>query len=392
MIRSGALKELKEKCLQQAGGNVKKANQLIVDTFREKILGTEKVNPRTISFKALFEGLVDLSNVDINNLVQLNEAVASSAFTDTSTLLTHAVVIEPFELRKVDFGFLCTDGDAVITDDETVRGMTALGGLRRRLETQSYEETDFEEKKVTIRKMDFGRGISLTFEAIFNDRTGDIMDSAQNIGDDGVQHREKMIIETLECLPRSAFGEATSRAFVLGGTAFVNTNFYNTNHSAIAGLDGQINNNKVTGGITEAGFASAFGCFAAMKDERGQILTINPEVVVVHKSNELTLGRLLLTEKAVGSAYNDVNMFGPKGAVTIRPVATPFLATTAGLFYFGVPRRSMLWLWVQKPNSNTLSGNTDAAVKRKIVWEMYFNYYGGCGHRDYRYVVQGTTS
>jgi hypothetical protein len=101
---------------------------------------------------------------------------------------------------------------------------------------------------------------------------------------------------------------------------------------------------------------------------------------------------MLDTDRIVGDEHNDTNQFGPRGRVKLRSITTPFLATTTGLFYMGTPRRSMLWLWVQKPNTQTIPANSIDSIKRKIVWEMVFNYYGGVGHRDYRWIQKGTTS
>jgi len=393
-MRIGALRELKERCLRESGNDQTKANRLLKETFAKELRKGPKegIDPKGISYLALFEGLVNLEGIDKHDFRAVSEAVSSSAFTDITTLVTHAIVIEPYDLRMEVLGALVTESNATMTLDEEVRGMTALGGLRRRLETQSYEETDFEEKRVTVKKMDFGRSIALTFEDLYNDRTGDISSSAMRIGDDATQHREQMIIETLEVLPRTALGEATSRAFVLNGTAHAQANFYNATHAAIVGLDGQINKNTATGGIAEAGFKAAYDNFAAMKDEKGKFINPRPKNVVVHQGNELVLATLLGTERNIGTAYNDINQFGPRGRVTLAPITSPYLATTSGLFYMGDPARSMLWLWVQKPNTQVLGASTEAAVKRKIVWEAVFNYYGGVAHRDYRYIVRGTTS
>jgi len=387
-MRTGALKQLREACLQQAGGDVKKSNRLIAENFKAMMV-KEKIDPKTISYKALFEGLVNLEDVDVNNPKEVAEAVTSSAFPIVTSTVTHAITIEPYTLRMNEVMQLVTEGNAVMTDEETVRGMTPIGGIRRRLETEAYDETDFGEKKVAIRKSDFGRIIALTMEDIFNDRTGDIQDRARTIGEDAGIHQEQLIIETLEVLPRTAFNEAVARAFVYNGTAYTQAQFYAATHVT---LDGQVNENKVTGGINETGFTAAYLAFSKMKDERGKQLVIVPTAVVIHSSNELTLATLLATDKVVGGANNDISQFGPRGRVSLKTVVTPFLATTTGLAYMGNMPRSMLWLWVQRPQTVTMGASDDEAFRRQIVWKSRFNYYGGCGHRDYRWIVRHTTS
>lgn len=389
-MRTGALKQLREACLQQTGGDVQKGNKLLVTKFQEMV-DQKLVDPKKVSYRALFEGLVNLDGVELNDPKQVVEAVSSSAFTNITTLITHAIVIEPYEVRMADIGQLVTEGEAAMTDEENVRGMTAIGGVRRRLETQAYEETDFEEKRVSVRKSDFGRIISLTFEDIFNDRTGDIQDRANTIGEDGSQHREQMVIETLECLPRTSFGEAASSAFVYKGTAYTSAQFYAATHATLP-IDGQVNNNVVTsGGIDETSFSTAYLRFSSMRDEKGKIIRVRPEVVVVHDQQELKLATLLATDKAVGGNNNDVNQFGPRGKVKLATITTPFLSSSGQLAYMGTPRRSLLWLWVEKPQTVTMGATTDAAFRRRIVWEARFNYYGGIAHRDYRYIVKIST-
>lgn len=388
-MKLGLIKQLREACIQESGGDIKKANKLITEKF-EKELNEGKIKAKNISFQALFEGLVNLNDVDRSNPLQVREAVASSAFPNITTLIMHSITIEPYDIYVNTVMNLVMESDAIMTEEEPVPGMTAIGGVRRRIETESYDETDFDEKRVSIRKSDFGRIIALTMEDLFNDRTGMIQAKASAIGEDGGQHQEQMIIESLEVLPRTAFGEATSRAFVYNGTAFVQSSFYSSDHSAIAGLDGQVNDNAATGGITEAGFREGYALFAKMKDEKGKTIKIIPKQVVVHSQYELTLATLLGTELIVGSGNNDINQFGPKGKVKILPVVSPFLATTASLAYMGDFPKSLLWLWVQRPSTITMAGTDDDAFRRQIVWKARFNYYGGVGHRDYRYCVRIT--
>jgi len=386
-MRIGAIRELREACSQQCGGDVNKTNRLVAEAFK-KMVAEKTLDPQNVSYKALFEGLVDMNNIDSSNAMEVAEAVSSSAFPTITTMLTHSIVIAPYEVRMNEVMALCTEGDATMTDDETVRGMTAIGGIRRRLETEAYDETDFGEKKVSIRKSDFGRIISLTMEDIFNDRTGDIQARARTIGEDAGQHQELMIMETLENLPRTAFQEATSRAFVYNGTAYTQAQFYASTHATI--LDMQVNKNEVAGGITATGLTNAWLAFAAMVDERGKQIVVRPTQVIVHSSDELTIATLFATERSVGGAYNDVNQFGPRGRVSLATVVSPFVSDTTNVMYMGDFKRSLLWLWVERPSTVTAAASDDDAFRRRIVWKARFNYYGGVGHRDYRYGVRIT--
>jgi len=386
-MRIGAIRELREACSQQCGGDVNKTNRLVAEAFK-KMVAEKTLDPQNVSYKALFEGLVDMNNIDSSNAMEVAEAVSSSAFPTITTMLTHSIVIAPYEVRMNEVMALCTEGDATMTDDETVRGMTAIGGIRRRLETEAYDETDFGEKKVSIRKSDFGRIISLTMEDIFNDRTGDIQARARTIGEDAGQHQELMIMETLENLPRTAFQEATSRAFVYNGTAYTQAQFYASTHATI--LDMQVNKNEVAGGITATGLTNAWLAFAAMVDERGKQIVVRPTQVIVHSSDELTIATLFATERSVGNAFNDVNQFGPRGRVSLATVVSPFVSDTTNVMYMGDFKRSLLWLWVERPSTVTAAASDDDAFRRRIVWKARFNYYGGVGHRDYRYGVRIT--
>jgi hypothetical protein len=382
------LKDLREACLSKANGDTKKANKEMVKIFKEGIAKKE-IDPHQVSFKALLEGLVDLSDVDVNNAVEVKEALVSSAFSDITTIITHSLVIEPYESRMNEVWPLVTVGDAKRTEPEIVKGFTMPGGVKRRLETEAYQETDVEGKYIEVAKSDFGRMISLTMETLFDDSAGDIKDSCMNLGYDAGAHQERFIIETLEGLPRTALEEVLSRAFVFKGTAYTQAQFYSTDHSALP-IDKQVNANTCTGGITETGLKNGWNLFANMKDSSGQFITTTPTQIVIHTQNDLVLATLMNTERSLGSAYNDVNQAGPRGKIKVSPITTPFLADTTSLAYMGQFARSLVWLWVQKPQTITAATDSTLALERQIVWRARFNYYGGCAHRDYRRQVRIT--
>lgn len=393
-MRTGTLRGLINKHVGDHGGNVQQGYESAANHLG-RLIAENKVQPNQFSIKELFEELVDPQhNFDMrSSAVDIAEAMSASAFPVISNRIIHGTIMPQYELHQSDLARLVTEDNASRTQKETVAGMTDEGSLEYRGEFESYQETEFGEKDVTIFTADFGRIISLSHEAIFDDRTGEIQRRARNIGRKAGLHRAKMIAQTIEMLPRTAFKEATPRGFTYKGTSFSQANFYANSHAAVSGLDGQVNDNLQTTALGTAGLTSALILLGNMTDTVGDEHDVMAQFLLVPEDLAVLAWQLLSStvafDNAASSANNATgrNYFGPGGPGRLTPVSSRLLSSSS-LWYIGDFLAQLLWLWVWKPATAQQGNNSTKAFESQIVQRYRFNYAGGVGHLDYRNIVR----
>lgn len=386
-MRKGTIKNLLEQYEVETGGNKKKAGQLVANKL-DGFFKEGKLDPQDISVKALFEEVVDPEGkFDMHSDVQeIAEAISTSNFVTISGTVMNAAIIPAYQVEVGEAEKVVTEEPAIKTQPEDVGGFTAAGGFARREEHMSYEEETFGEKYWTIYKSDFGKIVSLTREAIFDDRTGQLIRRARNVGEKGGQLRAKIITQTLEVSARTDMGESTSRAAMYAGSAITASNFYNTDHSALidsAGTNANLVESNAMG--TSGNLQDAAKLFSDFVDEEGDEIMVRPTKLVFHPSLSETAWELLSARIKRGS-NNDIENYWYK---KYEPVELPFLSSGT-TWYLGAPEKQIVWLWVWKPEVKTQTSNSESAFESQIVMRWRFNWHGGCGHTDYRYIVKST--
>jgi hypothetical protein len=385
-MRRGTLRGLINKHVGEAAGNLQQGYVAAADQI-EGLMSEGKLRPSDFSFRELFEELVDPErHFDISADPQMiAEAISSSAFPEISNRILHRSLLPEYEANSGMADELVTEENASRTHSEEIHGLTDMESLEMRPEQLAYSETSFGEKDVRIYSADFGRIISLTREAIFDDRTGEIMRRARKVGKKAGQHRTKMIIQTIEMLPRSAMKETATRGFVYQGNAVTQAVFYSTDHSSI---DGQTNNNTLTDALGTSGLNKAYILFDDMTDVQGDEVMVDPRILLVPGALRMTSWQLLTSPMQYDTPNRAQNFFGPQGDVRLVPRVSVFLSSDAK-YYLGDFKEQLLWLWVWRPGTAAQGADTRLAFENQIVQRYRFNYYGGVGHTDYRYIVRG---
>jgi len=401
-MERGIIKNLFNAKLEEAGKDQNKAGKMVALKL-ESLLKEKKIAPEDLKFTQLAEDLIpgyhDLKTADAKDLAF---AVSSSQFPTISKVAINSAIMDSYQLHQEGVDVLVEDLDATRTNEEYIAGFTDPEGPELRPETQSYMETNFAERDVTIKMADFGRTISVSREAIFNDRTNQLLANARSFGEKGGQHRAKMIIQTLEVNPRTAFKEVTgaSNAFIYKGSAVQTANFYNaTGHVAI---DGRANINLATTNalVDYTDVDAALDLFVDMKTPAGDEMAVIPKVVVVHEKamsvawqifNSDTYWKVGGGDTTVGvQTYHGVNPAGPRG---FRPrfnvIGTRYMGVATS-WYIGDPGKSMKWLWVWRPSTASLAASAEKVFYNNIVVSYKFSYHGGVGHTDYSYIVKNT--
>src|SRR5690606_22778382 len=352
-MKKGVLKNLFNSVLQETGNDQRKAGNIVSQRL-DNLFKAGKVEPEDFNFTQMANELIpQLQDLDKNDAVEVANAVRSSQFPTISRVVISNTIMKAYELHMEGVDKLVSEANASRTTHETMAGFTDLEGPEMRLEGMSYEETNFGEKDVTIYMADFGRTISITREALFNDRTGQLLKNARTIGEKAGQHRAQMIIETIEVAPRSAFKEPSngSRAFVYKGTAHQAPVFYNaTNHTTI---DGRINKNLVTSnGLTNyTNIQAALLLAKQMVDMNGDKIVVTPNTLLVPPDLEVIAWQIIngASFSPVGQGkdeavkiYHTGNPYGKGGMATFEPMSSRFLSSTS-TWFLGDFKKQLTW-------------------------------------------------
>ena len=391
-MRKGTLRELIEGCKLEAGENTQRVNELAAGKL-ESLFEQNKIKPDDFSFKALFEELVDPKHElnEHSDTRAIAEAVTASAFPTISGTVINAAIIPAYEVAQGPVEKLITTSKATKTSREEVAGWTAGGPFVMRPEHTSYEEDAITEKYWSIDKYDFGKIISLTREAIFDDRTGELISRARRLGEKGGLLRQKIITQTLEVAARSAQGESTSQAAVYKGTAITAANFYNAYHSALIDSAGTNQTLVTSNGL---GVSNALGkanvLASKMVDEVGEEIGVTFDTLIyppdiMDIAQELLYGSVKRSISATLDEGHLENIWRGR----FEPVELPFLSSTT-TWYLGAPKKQMLWLWVWEPETKVQNADSESAFHAQIVLRYRFSWYGGCGHTDYRFIAKNT--
>lgn len=390
-LKNNDLKAIVEAEVQGSGVDNKQVGYERAANRISELIDTKKLSVSDFSLREMYRSLVD-PNFELAHASakSISEAIQSSAFPNITSKVMHSTVMPAYFFEIGNIPNLVTESDAYHAGSNDVPGFTAADTPKMRREGFGYKETGMSEKYATIDCVDIGQIISLTREAIFNDRTGQLVTRAKEIGKYLAQARERMIIETIEVATRTDLEETTSRAFVMMGTAISASNFYNSDHSAVAGLDGQVNDTvDVTDDdtLSSAGLDAVANLFPAMLDEKGSRISVKPKQLLVPTRYRRKAWQLTVSAGEYDTANNAENYF--KGLY--ETYTSPYLST-AYYYYLGDFPKQLMWLWVWRPETEVQGAGTDLAFERQIVLRMRTSMNGGCGHVDYRNIVRGGTT
>lgn len=387
MLKNQDLKSVVDTAVAEAGGNCKLGYNVAANKIAS-LIEEKKLKPEDFSVREMYRTLVDPNmELQIASAQAVTEAIQSSAFPNITTKVMTAAVIPAFELATTNVDMLISEDNAYHTGTNDVPGFSAADVPRRRNEGFPYKETGLGEKYVSIDTADIGQIIDITRETIFNDRTGQLLNRARNIGEYLGQVKERQVIQTIEIIARTDLEESSVRAFVSMGTAITQSNFYSNDHSAVSGLDGQVNDNIDVTDVSKLstdGLDNTAGLFDNFLDEKSNKIAITPKVLLIPGKFKRKAWQLVNGDAEFDTANRADNYF--KGLYQV--VSSPFLATSY-YYYLGDFAKQLLWLWVWKPETEVQGAGNDLAFSNQIVMRMRTSMYGGVGHTDYRYIVRG---
>lgn len=376
-------------------GELKEGVRRFVKKFTEEVIRDKTIPSTEFSLREMFEAttMVEYPDLDITSVgdkLRFSEAVNGSMFPYLTKELIHREMIPTYEDGLNGAETLVTELNTTRYDQDVMVGTTAISTLPRVRPGQPYPSADFGEKYYTCYLANFGQILDMSKELILSDQTGTIIDRANQGGMAMGQHRHQFIVETLIVSPRTALEESSSTACMYKGSAVSASNFFSNDHSA---YDGQTNDNlAASSAIGTTGMDTAMGLLLTMKDEKGRYVSVTPRTVVCHPTKARTAWQLLMDAdlSTVDSANRGRNYYQQK--YNIQVFQTPFVTQNSGLtsdWYVGDPKRSLVWLWYQKPAVERQGANSDAAFDRDIVLRFKMSYWGGCAYRELgRFIVK----
>lgn len=138
-----------------------------------------------------------VSQVQQRAMTEAMGAVMTTAFQNISTDMVSATIIDRYNAEANVFTPLIPEVDTKFLDGEKQIGLTEIGDeIAIRSEAQPYALAGVGENWIfTPSIMDRGVIIPVTWEALFNDRTGKLLDYCRDVGKWGGVNREVMAID-----------------------------------------------------------------------------------------------------------------------------------------------------------------------------------------------------
>lgn len=335
------------------------------------------LRPEEVSFRGLWEALVgpvdetlDLAISQRTGFRVTEAAVDSNAFADISGVVLAAKVIEGYNAAA-------RIGDDLVTvvpsrrKAERYPGYTALEKPKLVHEATDYEEMGFHDKYMTSEAFKKGRLLNVTEEAILFDEVGQVLLRAGQIGEKAAYEREEVIL--------NGFQDVALNVFRPQGVAEA---LYRLVGTATAPTITDLNGNALVDWLN---IDAADQVFAAMTDENGDRILIEPDMLVVPRGLQQVARRIVnATEiRQTAGVGGQVIFANPVTGLQVRSSAL----LTGTHWWYGQPNRQFIWqqIWPIQVLRATLPEDQHV---RDIVVSFKVRSYGGIAAIDDKYVVR----
>ncbi|MFA5722397.1 MAG: hypothetical protein WC940_02340 [Candidatus Paceibacterota bacterium] len=383
-----------------ASSNVRDANdnfQEGMNKFAEKMVRyfqEPKFNPNEFSIKELFQATVvdNPKNATIdfgskNNKTPIVEAVAASVFPLITGSLINKYVMPAYEYSLEDVMSLVQESTTTCAPgtSDVIAGINSMPPLRKVNNGEKYAEGSFNEKNISVEIGKWGRIISLEMETIMSDKTGEITRRASTMGDQMGAFLHRYIVETITGQARNALEEATSTAFVYGGSNLTSV-LYSNDHSTV---DGQTNKNlSATSSIdTFESWNKAWELMSLQKDYTGEYIRVTPRVVMVNPLKAPRASQFVVDTQEPTTGNNGSNYYSKLG---LKVFSSPYVSSTNTDWFIGDPRKQTILLWYKRPGVEFQGADSNSAFERDVIARFKPSLACGVGLMDYKYVVKCT--
>jgi hypothetical protein len=360
-------------------------NGVVAKLFREGKVKPSEINLTKLwceafGYQSYVEGKSDWSRgPEVMREAALQEAgqgaVTTSYFTNVSGQFVYQTTLDSYNLEEGVFTDMVPERPASTLDGEKIPGVTEIGDeIAPRNEGFPYAQAAVGENWVFSPPIvDRGLIISLTWEVLFNDKTGQVAERASNVGRWGKQNREKSAIDAF--LDENTF----THRYNWRNAGQIAT--YGDNSGTHSWDNLQASNALVDWNNLNAAEQLINGLVDPFT---GEPITFNYTDIVVSKALEPVAYRAINAE--------NLNVVTPGYATSGNPTSTTYanpwrgkyrvvtsrllssrmaLSTNWYVANIGAMIRCMV---AERPNVVQAPPNTDADFRRRIVNEWRYNH------------------
>lgn len=320
------------------------------------LVEAKKIDAMRFDFKGMYQKLVMEQDLEEGNL-------SSSAFPNIASQIISSVMIDGYNSFP-------KNGDKLVRvvpsklKVSRVAGWTAIGAVKQVNESEPYDEViPPDEKTQTIRNFKRGGLISLTKEALFFDQTGDLMDRAMQIGEEGARSRDEIIMNVVSDVNNNALSNAA--LYSAGNSNLITSNALGT-----------------------PGWEEVDHQLTSKKDEQNKpIWVFGDRPIMVIAANNKSVARKLQSNEhgPLGTGNLDVNLAQNQ----FDWIVNPYLAAAVTDWWYGAFKRQFRWeeVWPLETFSR-VGQDTEEGFKKDVIQQVKISYYGGAGAVDTRWVFE----
>lgn len=324
-----------------------------------KLIKEKKISADRISMKQLWEETVVAFD--------LQEGIVSSAFPTIAGEIISSVIIQAYEdFPKQGLQLVRTVPSKLKISN--IPGWQAMGAMDKVIEREDIPELIPNAEKVnTIRNFKYAGLISLTREDIFFDQTGELMDRAMGVGNEGARKQDELILKKMIDADSDALSNA---ALYSAGNSNLNT----------------------VNGLGTVGWETVDQSLTTKTDEQGKpiwVFSDKPTMMVAAKNKHVAWRLKNNDHGTLNSGNLDANPSKDAFNIVINPYFTTPKTNTD--WYYGVFKRQFRWEEVWKMQTAKRAGqNTDRGFHNDIFQETKASFFGGAGAIDFRFVEKNT--
>ena len=287
----------------------------------------------------------------------IKEAVSSDQFPTITGEIISSTLISAYDNTQI-IGDQLAETVSSKMETEVYAGFNGSENPELVLQGEEYKRRDLTEKWTSVRHEKYGTMLEITEEALFYDRTGQILMRAAGIGEKAKLYKEKQIVEGVQ--------DVNSNVYKPSGIA---TAFYRTAASG----DRKINSAS-SNPFGEAGIDAGLKLMHNMIDENGDPILIN-------QSNLIGLFPQDLEREAKQMVRSTLVPEGTENAENIYKglfkVLTSYFVTaqSASTWYIGEFNKDFKWSEVW-PLSTSTRADSQMRFDRDIIMQLKVRYLG----------------
>ena len=326
-----------------------------------EMLESGELVPEDFSLKEIWEAF---EREEDGSIRSVHEAVSSDMFPQITGALISSTLIKAYNTVNT-IGSLITTNLPSKLEIETIAGFTGSENPEEVSQGMAYNDSDIQEKYVTIPHKKYGRIISITEEAIYFDRSGQLIMRAKRVGEKAAQYKERLIVEAVQ--------DINSNVYRPGGVA---TAYYRTSASGNRKI-----NSKSSTAFGEAGLREAFKLMHQQQDENDDYVLIDPSKVYGLFPFDLWVEAVQMQKSTLVPEGNEnaVNIW--KGAFS--PLTSPYItAQNSSTWYLGDFANDFVWSEVWPLQTFSAKPGHEDEFDKDIKSKHKIRFYGHPGAID----------